>query len=187
MPIQMWMYYFLKLYWHTLSNNSGHYRRAQRSCTGLGKLYDGVSSLDDKIHSNTATLCGQAWWADSNHQSSSISRPSGHSRFSRNCTQFLSDSLYSSLTSSASGFCHCYFKSTTLLLYLLLNRLALKSPTGKRPRCRHKFGFSEEIDFVVNEVSALLSQGVTGQIVIISPLCHYHTEHRGGITVTIWI
>lgn len=25
---------------------------------------------------------GQAWWADSNHQSSSISQPSGHSRFS---------------------------------------------------------------------------------------------------------
>lgn len=190
-PIQMWMYYFLKLYWHTLSNNAGHYRRAQRSCTGLGKLYDGVNSLDDKIHSNTATLSADRLGGQiatiSHHLSADLQATHDFLRgpAGRYCTQFLSDSLYSSLTSSASGFCLCYFKSTTLLLYLLLNRLTLKSQTGKRPRCRHKFGVSEEIDFVVNEVWALLSQGVTGQNVIISPLCHSHTEHRGGTTVTI--
>lgn len=56
-PIQMRMYYFLKLRRHILPNNAGHYRRAQRACTGL---YEGVSLLDDRIHSNTAALYGQA-------------------------------------------------------------------------------------------------------------------------------
>ena len=52
------MYSFLKLYKHQLTHphNTDHYRGEQRACTVLGKLYEGVSLLHDRIHSNTADL-----------------------------------------------------------------------------------------------------------------------------------
>lgn len=47
---------FLKRYRHKRRNNAGYYRGTQKACTGHGKLCEGVSLLDDTIHSNTAAL-----------------------------------------------------------------------------------------------------------------------------------
>lgn len=180
------MHHSLKLYRPTLPNNAGHHRRTQRACTGL---YEGVSLLDDRIHSNTAALStdrlgGQI--ATINHHLSAdlqATRNSLRGAAGCYCTQFLSDSLYFSLTGSVSSFCLCFSHPTTRRLYLLLTRRSLKSQSGKRPRCRHQFGVSEEIDFVPNEAAVLLRQGVPGQLVIITPPCHSRIE-RGGRTAT---
>ncbi len=141
--------------------------------------------------SHSSPLCGQASRADSDHQSSSISRPSGHLRFSpRSCWTLLYSipvrfSLFSPCWLSGSRL--CFSHSTTLLLYLLQTRCFLKSQPGKWPGRCHQFRVSGEIDFVVNEASVLLSQGVTDQFVIIAPLCRSHAEQGGYTTATIWI
>lgn len=61
----------------------------------------------------------------------------------------------------------------------------LKSRSRKWQRCRHQFGVTKEIDFVLNEASAPLSRGVTGRFVVITPLCHSHTEDGGRTTATV--
>lgn len=103
-PIRTWMRCFLKLYRHTLWNNAGRYRRTQRACTGL---YEGVILLDDRIHSTAASstdrLGGQI--ATINHHLSADLQATCDSLqgvAGRYCTQFPSDSLYSSLAGSVS-------------------------------------------------------------------------------------
>lgn len=119
---------------------------------------------------------GQAWWADSNHQSSSISQPSGHSRFSPrgppDATVLNSCPIPSILPSLApTSSCRlCFSQSTMLLLYLLLTRRSLKSQSGNRPRCRHQFGVSKEIDFVLYEASGSFKSGSSGSV------CYYHSS-----------
>lgn len=110
---------------------------------------------------------------ESNHQSSSITRPSGHSQFRPPATTVLHPCPAPSVPPSpAAGSCLCFSRSTGLLLYRLLSRCSLKKSQsgGGRPRRRNQLGVGEEIDSVLNEAAVLLSRGVAAPLVIIGPL-----------------
>lgn len=133
----------------TLPNRAGHYRRAQRACTGLGKLYErgSVYLMIESTPTQTALsadrLAGHIATI-SHHLSADLQATAG-----RYCTPFLSDSLYS----PPRRFC------LRLPLFVSLSRtapLSLSAPdqtvsqaaiweeTSEPPSVR---GVSEEIDF----------------------------------------
>lgn len=124
------------------AQNAGLYRRTQRARRGL---YEGVSLLDDRIHSNTAALStdrlsGQI--ATINHHLSADLQATGDSL--RGACQPLLYSipvrfppfLHCWLLLQRFPFLFCLCFSQSLLLYLLLTRRSLKSQTQMPPSVR---------------------------------------------------
>lgn len=107
-----------------------HYRGEQRACTGLGKLYEGVSLLDDRIHSNTAAIStdmlGRHTATINHHLSADLQATSDSLRGPPDATVLNSCLILFivPLLARVLGFCLCFSQSTTLLLYLLLTRLS---------------------------------------------------------------
>lgn len=180
------MYYFLKAYRHTLPNNAGHYRGAQRAGAGL---YERVSLLDDRIHSNTAALStdrlGGQIATINHHLSADLQAPRGSLRGPPDATVLNSCLVPSILPSlaSAQASAFVFLSPPTLLLYLLPTRLSLALSRDLVAAISSEL--VRRLIFVLNEASVLLRQGVTGQSVIISPLCHSRSEHGGRSAATI--